>query len=99
MIFDKFLIVNDIISHEPFDKNYKITLSERESVFTVLRIIRDLQGESEDYERNGVPVEEIIRECEMENITKDVVLITLAKSNQMGDIFKIGVNKYKIISL
>ena len=71
--------------------------SQRASVFTIQRVIRDLQAEVEDYGKTGVPVEEIIRQSEIENITKDVVLITLSKLNQLGDIYRTGPNKYKTV--
>ncbi len=71
--------------------------SQRAKVFTIQRVIRELQMEVDDYGRNGVPVEEIIRQSEMENITKDVVLVTLDKLNQLGDIYRTSANKYKIV--
>ncbi len=74
-----------------------MTHSQRSSVATILQVINDLEGEYEEYAKGGVPEAEIINRCELENISKDIVTVTLYKLTESGDVYKPRSKKYKLL--
>ena len=64
---------------------------------TILQVINDLEGEYEEYAKGGVPEAEIINRCELENISKDIVTVTLYKLTESGDVYKPRSKKYKLL--
>ena len=75
-----------------------VTHSQKASMSVIVRIIRELEEEMDDYRKTGVPEQEIITVCQQENITRDRVLVMLAKMNQMGEIYSRGHGKYNLLS-
>lgn len=74
-----------------------MTQSQRSSVSTILRMIGELERDVDEYAKGGVPEVEIINRCQHENISKDIVTVTLYRLTQLGDIYKPRAKKYKLL--
>ena len=78
-----------------------VTHSQKVSISNILKFIQDLEDETEDYSKNGVPEEEIILRCEKEGIERSRVQVMIDKMNQIGSIYskgyKKGARRWKLI--
>ena len=70
-----------------------VTHSQRVSISNILNFIQELESETEDYNKNGVPEEEIILRCEKEGIERSRVQVMIDKMNQIGSIYSKGYKK------